>query len=90
MENTPKMRAKLKVLAINKNADSSETLILNAVPKSEPYDDEGNDENNTFAQFTPTADLQMVINNPVLAGSFKEGQEFYVDFTEVEVANQQA
>lgn len=75
------MRAKLKLATIDKHEDvQQETLFFHAVCKTDGYDDDGLDENNTYAKFTPSADLRMLINNPVLLGQFEVGQEFYVDF----------
>ena len=74
-----KMRAKLKISDIEPSGDT-ETLSFHAVSASS-YGEDGLDENNTFARFTPWANLKMTINNPDLVGSFKVGQEFYVDFT---------
>lgn len=74
------MRAKLKVTNVEP-FDGGENLSFSAVGKSEPYDEKGSDENNTYASFTPTAELKMTVNNPNLLGKFKVGQEFYVDFT---------
>lgn len=48
------------------------------------YDETGLDENNTYAKFTPVADLDMIIQNPALVNKIQEGQVFYVDFSEVE------
>jgi hypothetical protein len=72
------MRAKMKVTAIDPQ------LIMSAVCKNDGYPEDGSDENNTFAKFTPSADLVMTINNPALAGKFEVGQEFYLDFTLVD------
>lgn len=57
-----------------------ETLQMNAVcaPK---YDASGLDEDNTFAKFSPGAQLSINIANPALWGEFKVGDRFYVDFT---------
>lgn len=77
------MRAKLKVDRIEQ-FETSETLHFRAVYKNGAYPEDGTDEDNTFALFTPSATLEMQINNPALIGSFKVGQAFYVDFTEVE------
>lgn len=74
------MRAKLKVANVEPY-DGGENLSFSAVCKSEGYPEDGSDENNTFAKFTPTAELKMTVNNPNLLGKFTEGQEFYVDFT---------
>jgi hypothetical protein len=74
------MRAKLIVDDVEPY-DGGENLSFRAVGKSEPYDENGSDENNTYASFTPMANLKMTVNNPNLLGKFKVGQEFYVDFT---------
>jgi hypothetical protein len=73
------MRAKMRVVEVKENGDSEE-LIMTAVCKNE-YDETGNDENNTFAKWTPSANLDMHINNPNLHGKFEVGQEYYLDFT---------
>lgn len=78
------MRAKLKVMTTKKHNDTCEELTFAAVGSKEPYPADGTDENNTFAKWTPCADLRMTITNPVLVGQFAEGQEFYVDFTPAE------
>lgn len=78
------MRAKMVVKEIIKHSSESEpsiTLSMSAVCKSDSYPDDGSDEDNTFARFTPTADLTMVINNPNLIDKFKIGKKFYVNFT---------
>ena len=40
----------------------------------------GLDEDNSFAKFTPTAELTMAVRNPELLGKIKPGQKFYLDF----------
>lgn len=75
------MRAKLKLVAIEKT-ETSETLHFRAVSKKEGYPNDGRDENNSYALWTPQADLKMVITNPALSGKFSPGEEFYIDFTQ--------
>ena len=75
------MRAKMKVTNVERQGDVYEDLHFSAVPRSDSYPEDGSDENNTFAKWTPTAELKMSITNPELIGTFIEGQEFYVDFT---------
>lgn len=82
------MRAKMRVSAIEqfKNPDgsvSTEKLNFSAVAKSEGYPADGSDEDNTFARYTPTAELSMYVANPALHGRFAVGDKFYVDFTPV-------
>jgi len=62
---------------------SQETLTMHAVAaKSYPAD--GSDEDNTFAKWSPGANLSINIANPVLWGQFKLGDKFYVDFSPAE------
>ena len=75
------MRAKLKVARVEGVGNGVEELFFTAVSKSDGYPDDGSDEDNTFAKWTPFAELKMSISNPALIGTFKEGQTFYVDFT---------
>lgn len=77
------MRAKLKITSILQT-EYGEELKLTAVCKDGGYPADGADENNTFAKFTPTAELTMSVRNPALLGKFKAGQAFYLDFTPAE------
>lgn len=77
-----KMRAKLVVTEIKSHGDS-DRVTFRAVCKNEGYPEDGSDENNSFAQWTPDAELNMTINNPILIGTFRMDQEFYVDFAEI-------
>jgi hypothetical protein len=79
------MRAKMTIDTVEQG-EGCETLLFRAVGKSdEPYNEDGSgDENNSFARWTPCADLNMTITNPELMGKLKEGQTFYVDFTKAE------
>lgn len=79
------MRAKLEVESVESHeVTESETLKFHAVGMSGTYPEDGSDEDNTFARFTPAASLEMCVQNPDLIGKFKPGQKFYVDFTEAE------
>lgn len=80
------MRAKLRVGAIlpTPGPDGTpvqERLVMHGVAKSSSYPEDGSDEDNTFAKFTPSASLDIQIANPALIGKFEVGQTFYVDFT---------
>lgn len=74
------MRAKLIIDGVEQFEDA-ERLSFRAVAKDDSYPEDGSDENNTFARFTPSANLTMYVNNPELLGKFTTGQSFYVDFT---------
>lgn len=76
------MRAKMQVTSVIP-AEGSELIHFSAVTKYDGYDENGTDENNTFARWTPSADLTMDIRNPELFGKLPMGKQFYLDFTEV-------
>lgn len=76
------MRAKMQINHIEKFG-YTETLHLNAVSKSS-YPEDGSDEDNSYARWTPSASLSILINNPALIGVFAVGQKLYVDFTKAE------
>ena len=58
----------------------SEQVSFRAVCKDD-YSSDPLDENNTYAQYSPSADLNITIANPALFGKLKVDQQFYVDFT---------
>lgn len=77
------MRAKMKVTAIQKY-EGQDTLTFNAVGKDGNYPEGGLSEDNTYAKFTPNAELKITIQNPALLNKFNIGDKFYVDFTQAE------
>jgi hypothetical protein len=87
------MRAKMVVSDVttyrtNPNDPTSpiigETLKMRAVCKADGYGADGKDEDNSYARWTPSADLTMYINNPELLGRFKPGVKMYVNFESVD------
>lgn len=74
------MRAKFQVTSIERFA-GGEKVKFNAVGKSEGYPEGGNDEDNTYAKYSPSAACEIYIANPALHGKFEPGDKFYVDFT---------
>jgi hypothetical protein len=74
----------MEIQSVSKT-EHSETLNMTAVSRAK-YDEEGSDENNTYARFTPSATLAITIANPALRGKFEPGQQFYVDFTPADEA----
>ncbi|MBP7501174.1 MAG: hypothetical protein KA784_00140 [Aquabacterium sp.] len=81
------MRAKLQVGFVQQHFSdaertkvSSETVTMHAVAATK-YEGDGADEDNTYARWSPSAQLTINIANPVLFGKFKAGDKFYVDFT---------
>lgn len=77
-----KMRAKMVINTITQY-QGGEALEMSAVSRSSAYPEDGSDEDNTYSKFTPSATVKINIANPALAGQFKVGEKFYVDFTPV-------
>lgn len=74
------MRAKVRINFVDRRQEGYETLYMNPVAASR-YPDDGSDENNTYAKFSPSGSFSLTIANPALIGKFAEGEEYYVDFT---------
>lgn len=84
------MRAKLQVTKAAVFGDSPKTISVEMAPVCEqPFGPNGESEDNTFARWTPSGSLSLVITNPDLVDKIKEGQRFYVDFTEVSPPSEQ-
>lgn len=78
----PDMRAKMRLSHITKLSEGGqEQLHFFAVGPSKGYPEDGSDENNSYAKWSPSGLLQLQVANPALIGKFEVGQEFYIDFT---------
>jgi hypothetical protein len=79
------MRAKLQITKVETHkTDKGETLqeTVSMMPvTSKPFNPDGENEDNTFARWTPGGTVSLTISNPKLFGKFTEGQRFYADFT---------
>ena len=73
------VRAKFKVESVT-HVVGGESVKMNAVC----YDD--NDENKSFSKWTPSGSFEMFVNNEKIFGVFQPGQEYYLDFTPVPIA----
>lgn len=83
------MRAKVRLGNVTPYKDTegnvlSESLAFYGVARSDSYPEDGSDENNTFAKFSPSVDFKLTVANPALIGKFKEGEVYYVDFSPTE------
>lgn len=76
------MRAKMKCSVVEPCGEG-EILRFHAVSRNDSYPNDGSDENNTYAKFSPSADLNINVQNPALKGKIAQGDTFYVDFTPV-------
>lgn len=76
------MRAKFRVASVEPfTSGTGENIVFQAVAKSTAYPEDGSDEDNTFAKYTPNADLRITVMNPALIGQFQVDQTWYADFT---------
>lgn len=75
------MRAKMRV--VNVVTEGNQSQVGFSAVGDDKYGEDGESENNTFARYTPSASLNMLISNPNLVGTHRVGQEYYVDFTPV-------
>lgn len=75
------MRAKMKITRIEKFEAGTERLYMSAVGRKTTYPEDGSDEDNTFARFTPNGEVTLSIANPALQGKFEPGETYYLDFT---------
>lgn len=86
------MRAKVRVSSVvdgiaggdDDATKYGEKLTFDAVAAS-TYPEDGTDENNTFAKYSPSATFTIDCRNPNLFGKFEVGEEYYVDFIPVGV-----
>lgn len=85
-----KMRAKVRVSSVfpyrhpESGEQLNETLRFSGVARSGGYPADGSDENNTFAKFSPSVSIEIIVANPALFGKFEPGKEYYLDFVPVE------
>jgi hypothetical protein len=83
------MRAKMRVTNVKQYKNDAgdvtqENLSFSAVAKNSAYPEDGSDEDNTYAKFSPSASFEITVCNPVLFGKFKIDEKYYVDFTPAE------
>lgn len=76
------MRAKFQVNKVEQYAESERVFMTAVAAKSYPAD--GSDEDNTYAKFSPSGNLELTIANPALRGKIEASKVFYLDFTPVE------
>jgi hypothetical protein len=80
---TTTMRAKFQVTKVERFA-TCENVQFAAVSKPAGYPEDGSDEDNTYAKFSPSAKCEITIANPALIGKLNPGEKYYVDFTPAE------
>lgn len=77
------MIAKFQVAQVTKQSETQEEIKMFPVV-NKPFDADGKSDDNDFARWSPSGSLSITIANPNLIGKFKEGQKFYLNFTESE------
>lgn len=74
------MRAKMRVTEVNR-FEQCDRVKMVAVAKTGSYPEDGSDEDNTYAKFSPQGELTISIANSALLGKIEPGTRFYIDFT---------
>jgi hypothetical protein len=83
------MRAKFRVQNVSVYKDDNgivqgETLQMHAVAREGGYPEDGSDEDNSYARWSPSGDFRIHIANPALFGKFVVGDKYYMDFTKAD------
>ena len=71
------LRAKFRCDKVEKHSGEMIGATLSAVT-------DGSEENNDFNKHTPSGTVEMWVDNPKAEGFFKEGEEYYLDFSKAE------
>lgn len=86
------MRAKFIVTGVQEHFSDEaktnkvgETLSMSPVCKNGPYPEDGTDEDNTYARWSPSGSLSLFVANPNLWGKYAVGTKHYLDFTQAGV-----
>lgn len=77
------MRAKFQIAKIEEYSDTQQRVFFHAVA-AKSYGEDGLDEDNTYAKFSPSATCEISITNPALFRKLTAGKKYYVDFIETE------
>lgn len=48
------------------------------------YGENGENEDNTFARYTPSGEIRLQVTNPELMDKINPGETYYIDFSPVE------
>ena len=70
-----KVRAKFNCHYVEEHNDGAKTVHMNAAVS-------GSVENESFSEYTPAGNLSIRIDKGDAKEYFKEGKEYYLDFTE--------
>lgn len=65
----------------NHTAEEVQMRAVGGSKVNKGYPEDGFDEDNTYAKFSPSADFRLYVANPNLFGQFKPEQKYYVDLT---------
>ena len=79
----PTVRAKFRVNTVRQHKGTDGTVYQEEIQMGPVYSSDPASENRAFWTATPSGNLSMYVNNTAVFGRFQEGQEYYLDFTEV-------
>lgn len=79
------MVAKFTVYEVIEQGEPKQSEVLKMRPvTSRPFDAEGVSEDNSFAKWTPSGNLEMTVSNPALFGQIKVGENYFLTFAKCE------
>lgn len=79
------MVAKFTVYEVIEQGEPKQSEVLKMRPvTSKPFDAEGVSEDNSFAKWTPSGNLEMTVSNPALFGRVKVGDNYRLTFDKCE------
>lgn len=73
---TPIMVCKLNLNHVHR-VEGQERLDFSAVAKSGSYPEDGRDDDNTYAKFSPQAHFEITVANPDLFAKLDPGKKYY-------------
>lgn len=82
MSNINVTRLKMQVFTVKPSGTSPENPGTESVQMHAVCGGTKNPEDNAFAKYTPSASLQLNVDNPAVHGFFKPGRKYYVDVHE--------
>lgn len=79
---TAVLRAKMRVQSVTRDIAPDGDVESERIKLIAVYGEQGS-ENAEWAQWTPSANFEIQINNPEAFGKLSRGHEYFVDFTPI-------
>jgi hypothetical protein len=73
------IKAKMVIADVSR-VGNMDVLTFIPIPKEGGYSDGGLDNDNTYAYYSPSADIKIIVNNENMVGKFVLGDRFSISF----------